>query len=76
MSAVIIGASDMVWGVQSAKPLRGFPDGKVRIRVRSADFAQAFVKTRDGIRHFYIQSIDGFWQPKFEQGSNHREVIS
>lgn len=75
MSAVIIGASDMVWGVKPPLPLKGFPSGRVKLRLRNTDFAQGFVKTADGIRRFYIAEVGGFWTPKFEQGANHREVI-
>lgn len=59
-----------VFGVQEPKKLRGFPEGRVRIRQRNDDFAQAFVKTPTGIRHFYVEEIDGFWQPTCEQALN------
>ena len=75
MSATIIGQNDMVWGVREPKPLNGFPPGRVRLRMRNTDFAQAFVKTHTGIRHFFICEEDEYWCPKFEQGSNYREVI-
>ena len=75
MSMVIIGNSDIVWGVQPPLPLKGFPSGRVRIRQRNTDFVQAFVKTETGVRHFYVAKKDNFWIPKFEQASNNREVI-
>jgi len=62
----------VVFGIQDTKPLRGFPDGRVRIRLRNDGFAQAFVKSATGIRHFYIREVDGFWLPCFEQGANIR----
>lgn len=75
MSVIIHGDSSAVWGVKERKPLKGFPEGRVKIRLRNTDFARAFVKTTSGIRQFIVAEVDGFWIPKFEQGSNYREVI-
>ena len=60
----------IVFGVTEPKPLRGFPPGKVRLRLRNEDFAHAFVSSESGTRHFYVEEADGFWQPIFEQGAN------
>lgn len=64
-----------VFGVQEEKPLRGFPDGKIRIRMRNDDFAWAFVKTNNGIRKFVILDSGEFWEPIYEQGSNQRKEL-
>ncbi len=70
--AVIIGRTG-IWGVKKRKPLRGFPQGRVKIVIRNDDFVTAFVKTSDGIRKFYVESVDGFWQPLNEVMANYRE---
>lgn len=75
MRAVIHGDSQAVFGIRERKPLKGFPEGRVKIRLRNTDFARAFVKTASGIRQFIVAEVDGFWTPKFEQGSNEREAI-
>jgi len=59
-----------VFGLAEIKPLRGFPEGRVRIRLRNDDFAQAYVKTATGIRCFYLYEVDGHWQPSFETARN------
>ena len=74
MSAIMLGDCSGIWGVVEPKPLKGFPEGRVKLRLRNKDFARAFVKTSNGIRSFIIAEQDGFWIPKWEQGSNHREV--
>ena len=64
------------FGSSDPKPLRRFPSGKIRLRIRKDDFVQAFVRTESCIRHFYVEEVDGFWQPCFEQGANIREESS
>jgi hypothetical protein len=70
--AAIIGSMRITYGLEDAKPLRGFPSGLIRIRQRADNFTRAFVKTESGIRHFYVEEVEGFWQPCFEQGRNFR----
>lgn len=60
------------FGVQEPKPLKNFPPGKVRLRMRNNDFVHAYVKTSSSIRHFLVDEIDGFWVPILEQGANKR----
>ena len=58
-------------GVQDPKPLRGFPQGRARIRQRNDYFVSVFVRTAEGgIRKFLVREIDGAWEPYYEQGSN------
>lgn len=52
------------------KTLRNWPEGRIRLRLRNEEFAQAFVKTAHGIRRFYIAEVDGFWEPGPEIGAN------
>jgi hypothetical protein len=61
-----------VFGMRPARPLRGFPAGRVRIRQRNTDYARAFVKTGDGIRAFIIAEQGGYWVPYAEVGANIR----
>lgn len=58
--AVVIGTS-FVFAEPEPKPLRGFPAGKVRLRVRPDDFVKAYVRGADGIREFAVWDGDGFW---------------
>jgi len=76
MSVKLIGDTSIIWGVRPTLPLKGFPEGKIKLRLRNNSFAKAFVKTKQGIRSFYVAEKDGFWIPKYEQGSNNMEVIS
>ena len=76
MSAAIHGNHNVVFGVKAPLPLKGFPQGRIRLRIRNTGFAQAFVKSESGIRHFYISEKEGFWTPIYEQGSNHREEVA
>jgi hypothetical protein len=70
--AAIIHGPNLVFSITDAKPPRGFPEGKLRFKLRINEFAQAFVKTDTGIRRFYVEEVDGFWEPFLEQGANHR----
>ena len=63
-----------VFGVQTIKPLRGFPSGKVRIRMRNDAFAQIYVKTPDGIRQFVAKDYGDYWECSHEQGGNERRM--
>jgi hypothetical protein len=66
--------SHAIFGVHKPKPLRGFPPGKVRLRLRNTEFARGFVRDENGIRHFILQESEGFWEPMpgCEQGRNFR----
>lgn len=71
--AVTVIPKEYVWGVTDPKPPKGFPDGKLRWRLRSGAFVLARVKTPDGIREFSVREADGYWVPGFETGRNLRE---
>lgn len=61
----------MIFGVHPKMPLKGFPDGKKRLRMRGEQWAQVFVRPPEGgIRAFYIKEHDGHWIPAIESGSN------
>ena len=52
------------------KPTKGFPDGKIRWRMRDGEYILARVKTVEGIREFLVCEIDGYWMPNGEIGRN------
>ena len=62
---------DVAFGVCEPLPLEGFPEGKVRIRMRSNNIVNVFVKTADGIMRFVPEIKDGRWHP-LEVGRNCR----
>jgi hypothetical protein len=47
------------------KPLKGFPAGKARIRIRPGIYPVIFIRLADGsgIMKFNIHEIDGEWHP-------------
>jgi hypothetical protein len=55
----------------SPKPLKGWPDGKVRIKLRNAGYASGFVRAENGTtRHFLVHDDGSHWMPCHEQGVN------
>jgi len=76
MALTTIGDTSVVWGVTEPLPLKGFPKGRVKLRLRSDDFARAFVKTEQGTRSFFVAKQDGYWIPKYELGINYKEDVS
>jgi hypothetical protein len=72
MAAIVIGSKQTVWGVREPLPLEGFPQGKVRVRMRNDCVATAFVKTPKGITRFTIKEDDGKWKPHHILGRNIR----
>lgn len=67
----------LVIGVSDPLPLRNFPPGKIKLRLRNEGFAMAFVRDENGIRQFAIAEIDGHWEPgpELEQGRNVRTFV-
>lgn len=63
-----------VFGVQELKPLRGFPTGKVRIKMRNTEYAKFYVKTPEGIRQFVAKDYGDYWECSHEQGRNERRM--
>lgn len=59
-----------IYGVREPKPPLGFPAGRLRWRLRHNSFAEALVKTADGIRRFVVREKDGHWMPLSELGRN------
>jgi hypothetical protein len=52
-----------VFGMADPLPLRGFPLGKIKTKIRAGVFAKVFVKTPSGIWGFYVKEVDGLWLP-------------
>jgi len=62
---------NVLFGVRQILPLRGFPAGKTRIRMRNTEFVQVFVRPPEGgCRRFYAHERDGAWWPAIESGAN------
>jgi len=61
----------IIFGVVGPLPLRGFPEGRARIRLRNADFVTVSIRPpQGGIRRFYVEERGGAWLPAFEMGAN------
>ena len=56
--------------MQKPLPPKGFPDGRLRWRMRNTKPMLARVMTEDGIREFYVKEENGYWVPLCEKGSN------
>tara|TARA_R110002167_G_scaffold41550_1_gene126785 strand:+ start:94 stop:312 length:219 start_codon:yes stop_codon:yes gene_type:complete len=52
-------------------PLKGFPEGKKSIHLRSEDFAVVKVETKGLTISFFIEESDGFWVPAVEAGRDY-----
>jgi hypothetical protein len=68
MAAII--KSHFVWGIETPKLLKGFPEGRVRLRLRHHSIGKAFVRTADGLRVFLIKNDGDWWVPGSEIGRN------
>ena len=66
----IIG-TPLVYGVREPLPLRGFPEGRARIRMRPGKFVRVYVRPlAGGVREFVVQERDGAWWADGETGAN------
>jgi len=69
--ATTIGTS-CVFGIGGKpKRLRGFPQGKIKLRMRNDGYAMAYVRNDEGIRAFRIIEVNDNWWPAFEIARNH-----
>lgn len=65
----------IVLGVPDVIPkLIGFPEGKLRLRLRNKSVAHAFVKTTTSIRQFLVIREHGYWTAGPEVGRNIRPI--
>lgn len=60
----------IVFGVCELKPLRGFPEGKKRIRMRTNKVVKVFVRSGGVTSQFAVEQCDGYWQPACKLGQN------
>lgn len=51
-------------------PLKGFPPGRVRVRLRPGDLGTAYVRDEGGVRQFLLVEQDGYWVGYCEQARN------
>jgi hypothetical protein len=66
-----IGATGPIFGIADRKPLKGWPAGLVRIKIRNSGYARGYVRPPGGgIREFLIEEAGGYWCPCHEQGAN------
>ena len=76
MSPQLQTPGNYVFGVKDRLPMKGWPAGRARIRMRGGAFVQCFVKTETGIRKFWILEKDGCWIPGPACGENQRQEVS
>ena len=63
-------AGRIPFGAVPPKVLRGFPDGKIRVKLRPDCFPVVYVRNADGIRQFIPQQFGEAWEPGIEQARN------
>jgi len=71
MAAIIIN-NRVPFGLVDPLRVEGFPEGRVKIRIRPGEFVRIFIKTQNGIREFYPKEENGKWVPNIEKARNHR----
>lgn len=65
--AIVYGEDTAVFGLPGQPlPLKGFPEGRIRLRIYPDDFTVAIVKTPDRTRAFYVKEEGGHWVPYAE----------
>lgn len=69
MMAVTIGRP-IAFGVVPVRVIKGLPEGKARLRMRQDEFVSVWVRTRTGIRRFYLEEVDDYWVPTMEAEAN------
>lgn len=62
----------VVVGLAELKPLKGFPKGKIRIRMRSDDLLKVYIWNKTGIRVYSVNELDGVWYPGLLIAANMR----
>ena len=62
-----------IFGAEDPKPLKGWPKGRVKLRIRNNDFVYAYVRTEEGIVCYSVAEKDGYWIPGYLQGINFKK---
>lgn len=73
MPAIIYDNNDVVFGMHEPKPLKGFPEGKTKLKMRGDDWARVYVKTKDGIQEWYIKDDGENFVPFCRAAINERK---
>ena len=65
----------LLYGIHPVRPLRGFPEGKAKIKMGAKEAVQVFIKlpNNGGIRKFLVNNKWGKWRPVFEIKANYRK---
>lgn len=65
-----------IFGAVEPKPLRGFPKGRIKLRIRNYGFVMAYVKTDTEIRQYAVgHDTEGYWRPYILQGVNKKGEV-
>lgn len=54
---------DLLHGIHTPKPARGFPPGRIRWIMRNSEFVKAAVRTEEGLRIFVVGDEGDAWVP-------------
>lgn len=74
MSVISYGRK-FVFGVPARRRIVNLPPGsRVRVRLRQAAFAEAFVRRECSIERFYLLDVDGGWELVMPFGANFRQI--
>jgi len=69
-SAAVLGKT-LPYGTDSNLPLKGFPEGRARIRTRNDDFVRVFIRPPvGGVMEFVVEEKDGCWVPYIKLAEN------
>ena len=63
-----------IFGTCKPKRLRGFPQGKIKLRMRNNDYMTAYVRNKEGITAYRIIEKNDNWYPAFEIARNHNHI--
>ena len=67
---MLVNPKGFIFGIHAAKPPSGFPEGKLRFRMRGDDFVKARVLTSDGIKEFAVLDDGKNWIPGCQLAEN------
>jgi hypothetical protein len=72
MATMLSTGVSIVFGVVEPKPLKDFPEGRTRIKIRSRAVVVVYARTQTGIRAFAVHDNGAEWVPAFEFARNER----
>lgn len=71
MAVTIYG--DGIFGLVRPLPLRGFPEGEARVRIRVDEFVRVYIRKDGATRGFYVKREGDEWVPWCEIGGSQKE---